>query len=320
VTVLVSRQAANTLFAEVRRWVEHGLRTTGAPLECLAYPLAVMVPAGPAMCPLEPVGVENIGELVLDQVAIPPDSVKSFSPHNCHFDGAQIDRTNLEFNRAIDQLVARWPRLGVLSKLHAHPFAGGAFLSGGDLYHGVTSPQALDWRQRRGLSTAILHVVYPDRDPGCTRRPWRIVEAGAAADRTTWRVHSWGSDGGQMVDLGDARVVSNRDPSVIAARRKPYWATASGKRWCDTQKAALRQAGHQVSRNLLGRGWRRYLVDGQILLALPPDLPAVPPRVLRVVNAMTNTFEPLPVPSRLGPSHLSRLSLLKLVRHFAAPR
>jgi len=322
--VIVSREAATAIFDEVRRWVEHGLQSAGVPLESMLYPLAAMVPATTetTATPLELAELHGIDELVIDGVAIPPDAVKSFSPHNCHFSAVDIERANLDFNLAIDRLIRARPRLSVLSKLHAHPFENGAFLSAGDLHHGVTSAKAVSWRQRRGLATALLHVVYPDRDPEVTDRPWRLCDGGARAGRVTWRIHSWGStsDGG-MEDLGDAEVVSNRHPSVAAARRRPYWATRGGGRWCDAQKTALRAAGHRVSRNLLGRGWRRYLVDDrlgrQIVLALPPDLPRLAPRILHVVNAMTNDFRPLPLPFPL-PRRLSGLALLELVRALEA--
>jgi len=322
--VLISRAAAVAIFTEVRRWVEFGIQTGGAPLESLVYPLSAMVPAPgkPPLSPLELVGLEQVAELVIDQVAIPPDAVKQFSPHNCHFSAVDIERANQEFNASIDEQLARWPRLAVLSKLHTHPFAGGAFLSGGDMYHGVTSPSARLWRRRRGLSTATLHVAYPDGEQALTSSAWRIDRGGVRAGTTRWRIHSWASSRGRMEELGDAEVVSVRHPSVVAARRRPYWATRSGGRWCDQQKAALREAGYRVSRNLLGRGWRRYLLDlaagAQVVIALPPDLPVVSPRVLRVVNAFTDTFEPLPLPDRLCPGSLRRLSLLQLARHLGA--
>lgn len=320
--VLLSPQAARAIFAEVRRWVERGLQSTGVPLESMLYPLAAMVPRSERepVTPLELVGAEGIAELVIDAAAIPPDAVKEFSPHNCHFSAGDIDRANHAFNAAIDEMLQVRPRLAVLSKLHTHPFPGGAFLSGGDLYHGVTSPKALTWRQRRGLDTALLHVVYPDRDPVITRRPWRLHRWGARGGGVSWRIHSWASTtDGQLHALGDAEVIPSRHASVAATRRLPYWAARSGASWCDRQKASLRSAGYRVSRNLLGRGWRRYLVelaDGrQVVVGLPPDLPRLAPRALLVVNAARNQFEPLPLPVDLTPPSLPRLSLLQLVRH-----
>jgi hypothetical protein len=327
--VLVSRRAASALFSEVRRWVEHGLEAHGAPLESLLYPLSAMVPAfeGGEACPLELVPLSQIGELVMDDVAIPPDAVKAFSPHNCHFSAQDMARANQEFNVAIDAILDRRPRLGVLSKLHTHPFPSGAFLSGGDLYHGVTSPQASHWRYRRGLSTALLHVVYPASEPRPVNGAWKVTREGATGAGTLWRIRSWGSDGAEMIDLGDTEVVSNRHPSVEAARRRPYWATRRGAGWCDAQKAALRGLGFRVSRNLLGRGWRRYIVwlagGRQLVVALPPDLPSVPPRVLEVLCAIDDRFAVLPLPRvrtwETRPSGLTGLSLADLVRHYGKP-
>ena len=316
--------AAGLIFAEVKRWVDEGLRSTGAPLESLIYPLSALIPARQIKCPLEPVVLEDLRAVVLDAAAIPPDSVKEFSPTNCHFSPADPTEANRAFNLTIDRQLRVRPRLAVNSKLHSHPFSASPFLSGGDLYHGVSSPGAAAWRERRGLATAILHVVYPDRDPVISDRPWRLVSDGAVCRdgkrRVTWRIHSWGSTpSGAMEDLGDARVVPDRHRWVRASRRLPYWLKKYGGAWCDRQKAALREAGFRVSRNLLGRGWRRYLVESEgrnLLLALPPDLPAAPARVLQIHDAAANQFEMLPLPPSGQTTTLSGLSLVELVRHF----
>ena len=326
VKVRVSRRAAAALFAEVHRWVDHGLEVQGAPLESLLYPLSAMVPArnGATACPLELVSLSQIGELIIDEVAIPPDSVKAFSSHNCHFAAPDMVGVNQAFNRAIDASLSRRPRLGVLSKLHTHPFPSGAFLSSGDVFHGVQSPLAASWRHRRGLDTALLHVVYPDAPPRPDEAPWTVTPQGARGGGADWRIHSWGSDpAGRMVDLGDAEVVADRHPSVAAARRKPYWSARRGARWCDGQKAGLREAGYRVSRNLLGRGWRRYIVwlagGRQLVIALPPDLPAVPPRLIEVIDATRDQFEVLETPPAARRGRLSQLSLLEVVRHHGGP-
>ena len=324
--ILMARDAARRIFAEVQRWVEQGLRRHGAPLECIAYPLSALLPRHGTRCPLELLTLEQLGGLVISDVAIPPDGVKVFSPANCHFDLEGQAGVNESFNAEIDALIAERPRLAVNSKLHSHPFSASPFLSGGDLHHGVTSATARRWRWRRGLDTALLHLVYPDGEPTVDRRPWRLHQDGAtsgggAGPEVRWRLRSWGSlPDGEMVDLGDAQVVPARHPTVSAARRAPYWKTRRGRRWCEAQKGALRGAGlGQVSRNLLGRGWRRYLV-GQggrhIVIALPPDLPLAPPRVLEVIDATRNLFEVLPLPLRFQGSSLGNLKLVALARHY----
>jgi len=321
--VLVSRAAAARIFAEIQRWVEQGLREHGVPLESLVYPLSALLPLDGLRTPLELLELDQIHQLVVDSAAIPPDSVKDFSPANCHFSPDDPSEANRLFNREIDGLLDSHPRLAVNSKLHSHPFSGRPFLSGGDLYHGVKSPAALQWRQRRGLNTAVLHVGYPhEGEPRISERPWRLKAEGAVcASKTCWRIRTWASDSaGEMHDLGDAQVVSNRHPSVRVARRLPYWKTKQGGKWCDRQKAALRLGGFEVSRNLMGRGWRRYLLQGRgrhLLFALPPDLPAAPIRVLQVHDAMSNRFEALPLPDWAEASPLSGLSLKKLARHYA---
>lgn len=330
-TVLLSRTAAGPLFTEVQRWVEHGLQAGGSPLESLMYPLSALVPRERRLLtPLESVEADNVAEIVIDGVAIPPDDVKNFSAANCHFSG-DIDGANASFNAQIDGLLAATPRLGVHSKLHTHPFSEGAFLSSGDLYHGVDAPKARFWRQRRGLGTAILHVVYPDGQPGPSAEPWRLTDegalgVGARGQRILWRIHSWASVDQQgqreMRDLGDARIVQVRHPSVKAARRTPYWRKGRGARWCDSQKEKLRAAGYGVSRNLLGRGWRRYLIDTaerQLLVALPADYPELAPRVLEVRRAWCDDFAPLSLPASWRPS-FAKDALVSLVRYFGGPK
>ncbi|MBW2733079.1 MAG: hypothetical protein JRH20_11865 [Deltaproteobacteria bacterium] len=325
--VLISRSASQKLFAEVRRWVEVGLAKGGSPLESLVYPLSALVPKQGLRTPVELLSAEEISEVVIDEVAVPPDDVKVFSAANCHFAG-DLDRANAAFNADIDRMLGLRPRLGLNSKLHAHPFVDGAFLSPGDIHHGVNAPKAVNWRERRGLRTAILHVVYPDATPRRSKHAWQITKDGA---KTTgggptihWRIRSWASmpeyGGLVMRDLGDARVVSGSHPSVRAARRKPYWCSARGARWCDAQKSDLRNAGYPVSRNLLGRGWRRYLVQTahtQLLIALPPDYPALAPRLLDVKRAWRNEFEEVPLPRDFEAGFSA--SLLDLVRRFGAP-
>lgn len=323
--VLVWQRAARVLFDEVQRWVEDGIRRAGTPLESIVYPLSALLPAAGHWCPLEPVGLGDIRTLVVAGAAIPPDSVKAFSPANCHFQPLDAALANREFNAQIDEFIARQPRLSVCSKLHSHPFDAPPFLSGGDLHHGVHSESARRWRQARGLTTAILHLVYPDGEPCLDSRAWQLVPEGALSGRgrhrVLWRLRTWGStDNGEMEDLGDAELVSAGHASVRAALRAPYWATRRGARWCDGQKAALRQEGFGVSRNLLGRGWRRYLVlrrQRAILIALPPDLPHVPPRVLLPLSPALDRFEATPLPPRVREfSTLANLSLLGLAQHF----
>lgn len=326
--ILISRSAARAIFGEVQRWVERGLEQAASPFEALLYPLSALFPAGPLLTPVELASLAHLRHVLVDEAAIPPDAVKSFSPANCRFRAEGLEAANREFNVEIERRLAARPRLGVHSKLHSHPFAGGDFLSAGDLLHGVSSPEAVAWRQNKGLSTAILHVAYPDRTPGAGHRPFSLDDSGAVmvGERgpVRWRIRSWASLGepAELEDLGDARLVPDSHPLVRAARKLPYWRSAAGSRWCDAQKRALREAGYPVSRNLLGRGWRRYLVGAggrQLLIALPPDLPAAPPRVLEVRNALAGDFQPLPLPRCGRATSLSGLSLLELARHFGGP-
>ncbi len=231
---------------------------------------------------------------------------------------------NASFNDRIDAQLQLHPRLGVHSKLHSHPFSADPFLSSGDMHHGVNSAKARRWRERRGLGTALLHVVYPDGEPAPDERPWRLGAEGAVSGgrdgqpKVYWRVRTWGSlPGGEMRDLGDARVVPQRNPLVRSARKPPYWTTRRGRRWCDAQKAALRQAGYPlVSRNMLGRGWRRYIVgDGRraILLALPPDLPRMAPRVLEIIDAAADNFQLLPLPRHMAEARTLKMTSLSAI-------
>jgi|GEM_PF-6947943 hypothetical protein len=328
--VLISRHAAARLFAEVQRWVDHGLTLEQAPYECLAYPLSALTPRQQLLSPLEPVSLEAIAEITIDDVAIPPDEIKAFTPMNCHFGGDNLERINQRFNRQIDEQISLQPRLAINSKLHSHPFTGGDFLSAGDRYHGVTSPQAHAWRQRRGLSTAILHVVYPDDVPQPQSKPWRLTRHGAVTThqgksgfKVHWSIRTWASDDtGALHDLGDASVVANNHPRVKSARRRPYWQSRAGVKWCDSQKIQLREAGYRPSRNTLGRGWRRYIIhtaDRCLVFALPPDFPQANMRVLDVQQAWSNSFSLMKLPKGAAATRLSQLSLLKIAEHFGPP-
>ncbi|MCC6746562.1 MAG: hypothetical protein IT371_02825 [Deltaproteobacteria bacterium] len=325
--ILVSEAAAAPLFAEVQRWVDRGLREGGAPLESLLYPLSALVPRTELTSPLEPVRLDQLAHLVVDAVAVPPDGAKSFTAANCHFAGPDLEAVSASFNREIDAVLSARPRLGLHSKLHAHPFQGGCFLSAGDRYHGIASPAARQWRERRGLATAILHVVHPDDSPRPSDGPWQLDARGAVAScngrPVRWRLNTWATDAaGELTDLGPATIVAPEHPALLAARRPPYWATPDGSRWCDAQKTALRAAGYEVSRNLLGRGWRRYLVRAggrQVLIALPPDFPAAPLRLLEIRRAWCNDFEPMAVPAWILRGSLRQRSLVRLVRHLGAP-
>ena len=325
--VLIGRGAARAIFDEVRRWVERGLRESGAAHESLLYPVSALVPkAGAMTTPLHFIEAEQIEELVIFDAAIPPDEIKAFTPANCHFAG-DLDSANAALNTAIDAILGRFPRAGIHSKLHAHPFEGGAFLSGGDIHHGVQAPKALGWRQQQGLATAILHVVAPDQAPVPSAKPWRIVDDGAIAEnartRVHWKIHSWASVGAgaecEMHALGAAAIVGERHPSLQAARRPPYFLGRTGAIWCDGQKRALRAAGFRVSRNTLSRGWRRYLIDtgtATLVLAMPPDFPLAAPQALWVRRAWLNDFVPLRLPLSFQSSY--RCSLVDLVRTLEA--
>lgn len=325
--ILISRKAAARLFSEIQRWVDLGLSTAGTPLESLVYPLSAMVPTRGLCSPLELVDLNHIAQIVIDDVAIPPDEIKVFSAANCHFEGPELHRVNREFNAAIAARLDLQPRLEVLSKLHCHPFPGGDFLSSGDLHHGVAAPEAVQWRRRKGLATALLHVVYPSDVPCPAKGPWRLSSSGATSPGSSggvrWRVRSWGSAvDGALADLGDARVVADSHPLVRLARRLPYWRTKRGRRWCARQKQELRHAGYDVRRNLLGRGWRHYLLHtraGQLVFALPPDFPRAPLRVMRILRAWADEFEPLELPGWASGKSLGESSLLRLARYYEAP-
>ena len=116
---------------------------------------------------------------------------------------------------------------------------------------------------------------------------------------------------GTVRRLADACVVPDNAPQVLAALAPPYWRSPEGASWCDETKTTLRAAGLLASRNYLARGWRRYLLrergGHQRVVCLPPDFPAVPARVLRVVDARRDHFE---LVGEVGPGHLEELDLL----------
>lgn len=355
-TVFVTETAWRKILSEIERWAREGLARSGIPFEAIAYPLSALLPKdprAPTPTPLEPLSVEALGALVVVDAAIPPDEVKSFTAYNCHFEAPDLALFQRVFNHQIDEVVRRFPGLGVYSKLHSHPFPGGDFLSGGDLQQNVFHPKAIAWRERLGLEEAILHVVYPRRPvheivgvaPGAgprdefsretlveeeeARRYRRETDRGAvlhASDTGPWGLATFAVTGaGQLRRLPGPVFVPDEHPRAQAARALPYWMTRAGKRWDDHQKAALAAAGFAPSRGLLGRGWRRYIVSPgggyDVVLCLPPDFPKRQARVLRIVDIMRNQFAPLPLPRSLARArHFAEVDLVRAVRELAPAR
>lgn len=323
--VLISKHAAEKLFSEVRRWVNLGLQHQGHAFESLMYPLASMIPRQEKIrSPLDTILLTDIQMMLIDEIAIPPDNIKAFSAANCHFEG-DLAQANRDFNRSIDDIFLKRPRLELFSKLHTHPFVDGDFLSDGDIYHGINAAKAQAWRNQKGLASTILHIVYPNKTPRMSHSNWSLRHDGAydKKNKTLWKIATWASTQHGIIRLEDAAIINNRHHALQASRRKTYWQTPQGAAFCDQEKAALRAAGYRVSRNLLPRGWRRYIIElkqGDILVALPPDFPFIAPKIYKIISAWKNEFEELALPYRFGERRYEDLYLLNLVKHYGEPR
>ena len=317
--VVVSRSAAERILGEVRRWARVGLERTGAPFEAIAYPLSALImrrPRSSAPTPLETTRVGDVKVVVVADAALPPDEVKAFGSHNCHFEGSNLGAANAAFNDAIAAIIGEAPRLEVHTKLHSHPFQGAAWLSGMDVDVNVLAPGAIRWRQRLGLGFALLQIAYPVDPP-----------AGMTQGKTVrWRIASFACDPtGEVRPLGDVRIVPDDHKYVRFARARAYWQTPRGQEWDRIQKASLREAGWKVSRGWLRRGWRRYLVelsgDRLVCICIPPVPAEARIRALEVRDASRNLFEPLALPRAVGSARsLDGVDLVRLVRRFEGRR
>ncbi|MBM4319334.1 MAG: hypothetical protein FJ125_05070 [Deltaproteobacteria bacterium] len=313
--ILIASEAWQAICREADRCFPH---------ETALYPLAALVPDA-ACSPLEGLRWEAAADLVLFRVLLPASEAADFGPTHARFHGGLAGRAADELQARAAELVTRHPRLSFLTKLHSHPHPGGDFLSAGDVALNVCRPSARSWWEARGLDEALLLVLYR-RAPGraqATPWPWATSSGmPAPTDRPEdehehelrWAVAafvvSWE---GEVHRLPDAEVLGEGDERLARALAPPYWATAEGAAWCDRTKAALRRAGYQVSRNLLGRGWRRYLLQRDGLsprvLCLPPDLPAAPARLLEIIDARANRFA---LRACLGPcSSLEELAIVE---------
>jgi len=290
----MARSAAERILTEVRRWAAAGLERVGEPFEAIAYPLSALImrrPRSGAPTPLETTTLADVKVVVVADAILPPDEVKAFGSHNCHFEGEDLGAANAAFNDAIASRIADAPRLEVHTKLHSHPFQGAAWLSGMDVEVNVIAPGAVRWRQRLGLEFALLQIAYPLEPPARMMR----------GEEVRWRIASFAcSPDGTVQALGDVKIVADTQRYVRFALARAYWQSDTGKAWDREQKQRLRDAGWGVSRGWLRRGWRRFLVElpGEdlICICVPPVPAEARIRVLRVVDAARNLFEPLSLP------------------------
>lgn len=320
--IYISRYAAERIFQEVFYWVNDGILKSGTARESLVYPLSCIFSKDGKLLrsPLETAGISDIGALAIDDVAVPPEDVKVFSSHNCHFNATEQD--NREFNKSIDVILQKRPRLEVLSKMHSHPFSYGGFLSEGDIYYGHQARTASQWRSSRGLAISVLQVVYPDSTPQY-HRYWDLNNQGAygitgSGKEIQWRIKSWAFCGSYQWELGDAEIVANKHPYIKSCRRQPYWTKSWGAKWCDNQKERLRASPlvQRVARASLTRGWRRYAIEtasGVFVIALPPDLPKVPISLLAQKNGKLETMD---LPKNFIYNKLKEIDLLELTKWF----
>ncbi|MBI4149567.1 hypothetical protein HY491_03905 [Candidatus Woesearchaeota archaeon] len=300
--VFFSSHAFRVSAVEAERYYQKGMKAEGMPWETAMYPLAHLVlKEGIEKCPLELAELDEIACIVIPRVAIPPDIFKAHSCHAAKHGGVPVEEMNTTFQRQCLDILLRFPHLGMFVKQHSHHTLELTRPSEGDMQHNILNAYA--WYRSKGLNTMFSMIM--------TRH--------AMMPKWFIHAHALGKEN-QNVELGQVTVIADNHPLCMDARKKPYYDTQEGAEWCDRNKAALRAAGFQISRQFLPRGYRRYIISYEkesVVMVLPPDFPLKPVRVFRIIDAQKNMFAPLPLPGQWQQQNaFSRLGMLELARHY----
>lgn len=231
------------------------------PLEFLLVPICGLI-LREDISPLRVLELQDIGCLVVVDYILPPFQVNQGGHTSVRRDKRQ-EASDIVTGQ-LDELRKKHPRLGQFCKFHSHPFAGGRFLSGGDISHNLVGNPLAVWQQDKGMRDVPMQVIWP------VGNTWNI---------TTFLYLN------QTLHVCPPPRIMEEENSRYAKVYNPAFFT--GNNWVKEQKALLRERWEKTTTKDLGRGWMQmYVPTKQVgyLLCLPPDFPQTPFELWMVPN------------------------------------
>lgn len=294
--VFISQTAALKAFREAGKFFELGKSLNQGPFEAAMYPLAyLLLKEASHKSPLEFIELKEIQRIVVTHILYPLDKFKNYSPGHAEFKPG----ATAYLNPLIEKHIARYPLLDAFSKMHSHP-KGFAYLSQGDLTHSVFN--AYDWFRQKGLNTMLSFIL-------------------TSVNGKDWNISCFGLNHLAINVRLPVTIIPRSHAFVKEALSLPYYQTEAGSNWCDRTKASLIQAGYQVSRNILNRGWRRYTIAinrEKFVFCLPPFFPRQTIKVFRITNDCNHPFEEIVLAPEMlwlkSSNQFTNLDLLTLVK------
>ncbi len=249
--LLVAASCWETIVAELDRVY---------PDEGIAVPLVALVPRASEPDPCAPLRLGDLRALVVPRVVLVPREAQQNLPARVSVRAGGDERVNAQ----VAALCAEHPRLRACAYLHSHPFA-----------HGRTWPS-------RGpgcdVDGHMLPLLERNREAGLETSFSLIAAPGPGG----WQLHGFALDGGEVVGLGLAQVVSD-ESALIRRLLLPHLERRAPqrhllRRW----RRALRRAHLRFSSDELFEGWLRTVVEVdehlRVVILLPLEFPSREPR------------------------------------------
>ncbi len=243
------------------------------PLEGVVLPLVGLLPRRVDANPCAAMELEDLRAVVLARTVLVPHHLQV----NAHARVGVLQQTDRVINREVERLTRRYPRLRACAYLHSHPFAHGSTWpsSGCRGDHDGHMVPLLRRNRRAALNTSFSFIACMGQNG------WRL-QAFALDDRE------------QVVDLGFAQVVPDRDPDLRHTLRRSHLGAAPLRSVLRRWRRELRRARLRLRDEELFDGWRRWIINlGRDLAAvvlLPMDFPDHAPRCHVVRRASGQTW------------------------------
>ncbi len=261
---------------EAKKFFDFGIQKCGRPFEAAMYPVMhIKLGHDVKKTPLEKVGLDEVGHVIVMDVAIPPDEAKNYSEGHAGFKSRKLNKINRFFNDQIEEIISRNPLLELVGKQHSHPFSQEPWLSGGDL---ATVYRTFDLSYRLGFATTFSFIMIPS----FSEHGWRI---GCFALNKI----------GINTSLGDVILIPDDHIFAEEARQLPFWYTTKGKLWEELNFQVLNGAGCNPCASALLRGWRRYDVvwkDRHMSIVLSPFFPKDGGRIYKKGKGVVCDIDP----------------------------